>query len=258
MSTDTMTWPPNEKLLVHIRESKYDGLLPYYYPAHLFPELEPLKANWQAIRDEVLQYEKSHGHIKGLNTYSPPELSSDVSWSNIYLENFMWRFHKNRKFFPFICGVLDAIPNCTLAAISVLSPHSTIKPHYGDTNGIIRCHLGLIIPEKYPACGIRVGNEEKGWTEGEMIFFSEAHLHTTWNNSDKRRYVLVVDIVPQFMAERKAEICSKVLGAQTFVYFENKIPLLKKISEKTLGKVHLVVSALWRIFLPVQRRLKFL
>ncbi|HXH20135.1 MAG TPA: aspartyl/asparaginyl beta-hydroxylase domain-containing protein [Chitinophagales bacterium] len=255
---NAISWPENEKLLVHIRESKYDGSLPCFYPAHLFPEVEPLKKNWKAIRDEVLTYERQHGLIKGLNTYSPPELSSEVSWSNIYLENFTWRFHKNRKYFPVTCAALDKIPNCTLAAISVLSPHSTIMPHYGDTNGIIRCHLGLVIPDKHPVCGIRVGKEEMGWAEGETLFFTEAHQHTTWNNSDKRRYVLVVDIIPQGLAERKSELCSKVLGAQTFVYFEKRFPFLKNISGSALKATHLLLSALWRMYLPVQRRLKFL
>ena len=253
LNTDT-----KEKLKVYIRESKYDGNLPFFYSDNMFPQLEQLKINWRAIRDEIINYEKQNGNITGLNTYSPPELSSNISWSNIYLENFLWRFHKNRKYFPITCKLLNQIPDCTLAAISILSPHSEIKPHYGDTNGIIRCHLGLVIPESYPICGIRVGDEEKGWKEGEFVFFTEAHLHTTWNNSSERRYLLVIDIIARNVSENVFDLCSKVLGAQTFNFFEKRYSILKNISDRNLKIIHFFLSGLWRVYLPIQRRLKFL
>ena len=247
-----------ENLQVFIRESKYHGTLPCFYSAGDLPDLEPLKFNWKKIREEVMDFEKIHGEIKGINTYSPPDLSSDVGWSNIYLENFMWRFHVNRKNFPFTCSIIDKIPNCTYGAISILSPNSVIKPHYGDTNGIIRCHLGLIIPDTHPLCGIKVGDEEQGWAEGELTLFTESHLHTTWNNSSKRRFILVVDIVPAFILQTRYSVCSKVLGAQTFNYFEMRIPILKNIPESFLGFIHFTLSALWRIYLPIQRKIKVL
>lgn len=253
-----LQWPDNEPLTIFIRDSKYEGLLPCFYPSDKFPELKILLENWKEIQQEVFEYEKLRGDIKGLNTYSPPELSSEVSWSNIYLENFMWKFHKNRKDFPKTCALLYQIPNCTLAAISVLSPQSTIKPHYGDTNGIIRCHLGLSIPDAYPICGIKVSDEEMGWEEGKIVLFTEAHLHTTWNFSDKRRYLLVIDIVPDFITVSKLTLCSKVLGAQTYNYFEKKIPILKKIPQRKLYPIHYLLSLCWKLYLPLQRRLNFL
>lgn len=245
-----------EDLQVFIRESKYNGILPCFYSDSDFPELKLLKSNWKKIRDEILDFEKKYGAVKGINTYSPPDLINDVGWSNIYLENFMWRFHKNRKNFPFTCSLIDTIPNCTYSAFSILSANAAIKPHYGDTNGIIRCHLGLIIPDNYPVCGIRVRDEERGWAEGEFTLFTEAHLHTTWNNSSSRRFILVVDIIPAFMEQNRYSVCSKVLGAQTFNYLEMRIPLLKKIPDAFLGFIHVVFSSLWRLYLPVQRKIK--
>ena len=93
----------------------------------------------------------------------------------------MWKFYKNRRNFPLTCEILDKVSSLSFAGFSVLMPNSTISPHYGDTNGIIRCHLGLVIPEPYPICGIKVANSERGWNEGEFTVFTEAHLHTTWN-----------------------------------------------------------------------------
>lgn len=251
--------PRSEKLLVFIRENQYEGKLPPFYEAKEFPELAPLQANWKAIRDEIMAFEKRQGHIYGINSneYVSAQFEG-INWSNMYLENFMWRIHRNRKHFPLICSLVDQIPNCTLAVISVLSPHSSIKPHYGDTNGIIRCHLGISVPAPLPECGIRVGQEERGWANGEFTLFTEAHEHTAWNRTEGKRYVLIVDIVPRFIAESKIQVCSRVLGAQTFNYLEKRFPFLAKIPGNRLGIIHFFLTYLWRAYLPIQRRIKFL
>jgi hypothetical protein len=176
----------------------------------------------------------------------------------MYLDNFMWRFHANRKHFPTICSVVDQIPNATLAVLSILSPHSSIKPHYGDTNGIVRCQLGLSIPGPPPDCGIKVADEQRGWTEGKLTLFTEAYLHSVWNNTNEKRYLLIVDIVPSYIPESKISVCSKVLGAQSLNYLENRFSILKKLPLSVLPPLHWILSFIWRIYLPLQRRVPFL
>jgi aspartyl/asparaginyl beta-hydroxylase (cupin superfamily) len=252
-------WDNGEKLFISIRDTKYEGNLPAFYPPQYFPELNILLDNWQAINEEVMNYEKQIGAIHGIN--SNPYVSAQfegVNWSNMYLDNFMWRFHKNRKHFPLICKLVNQIPNCTLTVLTVLSPNTTVKPHRGDTNGIIRCHLGLNIPAPYPICGIRVGQQEQGWEEGKLTLFTEALLHSVWNYSTGKRYLLIVDIVPSFMTPRKLEICSKVLGGQTINYLDKRFPLFQKIPDNSLPVFHFIFAFLWRLYLPIQRQLKFL
>jgi aspartyl/asparaginyl beta-hydroxylase (cupin superfamily) len=247
-----------EDLLIHIRESKYSGALPCFYQAGDFPELQALQENWQLIWEEVKAYENNKGHITGMNVYTPPDLSSPSAWNNIYFDNYSWRFHQNRKHFPKTSALLDALPGCTHSGISVLSPNSSIAAHYGDTNAVIRCHLGLYIPAPFPDCGIRVGKEEKGWTAGELVIFTEAHYHTAWNHSPERRYLLIFDFIHPKWEKQKYNICAQVLGAQTYVYFEEKFPVLKKIPARFLSFIHRPLSMLWRMYLPLQRSFKFL
>ena len=248
----------DEKLLIHIRESKYDGPLPRFYSEEDFPEVELIKKNWEVVREEVINYEINYGKISGMSTYTPPDLSGENAWNNIYFDNFMWRFHNNRKRFPKTCSFLDQLPGCTHSGISVLSPQSTIEGHFGDTNAVIRFHLALSIPEPYPACGIKVGDEERGWKDGEFTIFTEAHYHTAWNHTNHRRYMLIFDLIHPKWARKKYWICGSVLGAQTYVYFENKFPVLKKLPEWVLPFIHLPLSILWTLYLPIQRGLKFL
>lgn len=243
----------NEDLLIHIRESKYEGSLPYFYDQKDFPELSLIKDNWPLILEEVRNYEKRCGDITGMNTYTPPDLSSDNAWNNMYFDNYMWRFHTNRKHFPKTCQLLDQIPGCTHSGISVLSPYSAIAGHYGDTNAVIRCHLGLHIPAPFPDCGIQVGSEKQGWANGELTVFTEAHYHTTWNQTPERRYLLIFDIIHPKWKGQEHKICSRVLGAQTYVFFENKIPILKKLPDSILHPFHRLLSLLWYIYLYLSR-----
>jgi aspartyl/asparaginyl beta-hydroxylase (cupin superfamily) len=259
MSLLVANYPKKEKLVFLKREEKYNGSLPCFYSPEWFPELQPLKDNWTAIRDEILHFEKSNGAITGLdsNPYVAPQFNG-VNWSNVFLENFMIRHHRSREKFPVTSSVIDQIPNCSFAVISVLSPHTTILPHYGDTNSIVRSHLGLVIPAGLPYCGARVGNEEQGWADGELTLFTEAYLHGTWNHTDKKRYVLVVDIVPVFHEVSKISVCSNLLGAQSYNYLERRFPFLKNIPDSMLGIFCSFLAFMWRLYLPIQRRVEFL
>jgi len=245
-----------EPVYVYIRENIYRGNLPEFYDENDFPELSELKAHWKEIRDEIFRVESMSGQLTGHHTYNTPPISGELNWTNFYLDNFMWRSHGNYDLFPFTSNLIRQIPNLTLASVSILSGQSTVNPHYGDTNGIVRCHLGLKIPAAYPECGIRVGNQERGWKEGEFVVFTEAHLHEVWNKTDERRYLLIIDIIPDFFKISKIRLSSKVLGAQTYIFMENKLKFLKKSPPVVAKSLYHLFSFLWRLYLPLQRKFR--
>jgi aspartate beta-hydroxylase len=78
-----------------------------------------------------------------------------------------------------------------LVYFSRLAPHSRVAPHSGPTNMRVRVHLGIDIP---PDCGIRVGDSSASWDEGKCIAFDDSFPHEVWNESDRERIVLVVDL----------------------------------------------------------------
>ncbi len=258
MTTTEYSWPKGEEL-VYVRPpvEEYHGKLDCFYSPELFPELIPLKENWKAIRDEILQYEKNSGVMQGTSIYTVPPTSGG-EWTVKYLMSFMLKYHKNRKDFPLICSIVDKIPNVVFTSISILSPHTEIKPHYGDTNGIVRAHLGLIIPAPYPTIAMRVGEEEHGWKEGELLCFINVQRHSVWNRSAERRYVLMVDFVPKLLLHRQMEICSKGLGSQSFILVYNTIFFVKYLPAFVHNLMCQAATVFWRLFLPIQRKLKFL
>jgi len=65
--------------------------------------------------------------------------------------------------------VLGLIPGSTTGFFSILSPHKHIPPHRGPWAGVLRLHLGLMVPEPrhqvphpHRERGARVGGGEGG------------------------------------------------------------------------------------------------
>ncbi len=256
MTDKQFTWPEGEEI-VYLRPPKeeYYGKLPNFYANEWFPELNPLKENWEAIRDEILAYEKERGAITGMDSYSPAAVSGN-DWSTINLMSYGVLFHNNRKKFPLLAKLTDQIANITTVTISVLSPHTEIKPHFGDTNGVIRAHLGLVVPDPYPTIAMKVGDEVRGWENGELLMFTIVQRHSVWSRSDKRRYLLIVDFVPKVIGDRQNEICTKTLGSQTYIFLYKRIGLFKHFPEFMVRFLCFSFYILWIFLLPIQRRIK--
>lgn len=244
-----------EQQLYFLKEEAYNGTHNYFYHSKNYPAIVDLENNWKTIREEVLGIitDKELNEIKNLN---PPYLSHPDAWKNIYFYNFGWKKHLNCERFPKTHQLLKQIPNMIFGGITILEPNSRVLPHNGETNTTIRCHLGLKIPAPLPICGVRVGNEEQSWEEGKVMMFSDAHYHTTWNESNERRFVLVFDIVRPEYAHDKKWVCAKSLGALSLKYFYSKCPKIKGLPYPILGFFHNIFSTLWFLYLPLQNKLK--
>ena len=76
---------------------------------------------------------------------------------------------------------------------SYYEPGKHLPPHRGPYNGVLRFHLGLIVPPEPDKIGIRVSDQLCHWEEGKALIFDDAYEHEAWNHSDKVRVVLFVD-----------------------------------------------------------------
>jgi beta-hydroxylase len=79
--------------------------------------------------------------------------------------------------------------------ISILSPRKHILDHRGPYKGVLRYHLGLIVPEDAESCRIRVGDDFRHWEEGKSMIFDDTFNHEVWNDTDETRVVLFVDVL---------------------------------------------------------------
>lgn len=256
MNSTEYIWPEGEKL-VYVRPpvEEYNGNLDYFYSSDLFPELKPIKENWKQIRDEIIEYEHKYGNIAGQDSLNAAEVKGEP-WTLIYLKSFSREYHKNKKKFPVTAAAFDSVPSIVFAGISILPPNTHILPHYGDTNGIIRAHLALIVPAPYPTIAIKVGDEETGWTEGEILCFVNVQKHEVWNKSDQRRYVIMFDFVPKVLSHRTLEICSKGLGSQSYNYFYKKFAWYRKLPVKFHELNIWAFTQIWKTYIVLNKVLK--
>ena len=93
---------------------------------------------------------------------------------------------------------------------SLLAPHTHIPAHTGVANTRLVCHLPLIVP---PGCRFRVGESVREWREGEAFVFDDTIEHEAWNDSDKLRVVLILDLWPPALGEAERAAVSAVIAA---------------------------------------------
>ena len=115
-------------------------------------------------------------------------------WKVFPLRAFNLRAKKNCERVPETARVLDEIPRVTTAWISILGPHAHIPRHSGYTRGILRCHLGLVVPESNERCEMEVGDTRVRWEVGKCVIFDDRCKHEVWNDTDEERVLLLLDV----------------------------------------------------------------
>lgn len=105
-----------------------------------------------------------------------------------------YRVEEARCLYPRAAQALDAIPGLQTAFFSVLRPGAHLPLHRGPYKGVVRYHLGLVVPEDARACRIQVGGIERHWEFGRGMFFDDSYPHQVWNETPQTRVVLFLDV----------------------------------------------------------------
>lgn len=235
-----------EPLWFYVTNNWYTGKMPNFFDVSNMPSTNILERNYERIKAEVLEfYEKDADSLKPNFT---PYKYKEEGWRTINLYGFMMQYPDAIKKFPVINEIVTSIPNMVTAQIAVLQPHTRVKAHFGDSNAIIRNHLGIIVPGSYPQLGFRNGSVEKCWEEGKVLAICIAHRHYVWNNTDHKRIILLVDVINPVFANKKHYICAGLLGAAVLKVITTKFPITKKAP---VILVHLIHQSLTLIFISV-------
>lgn len=143
-----------------------------------------------------------------------------------------FKFKKHLELFPLIDEKLSNIPNLVSASVSILEPNSRLLPHNGNSNGIMRYHLGLKIPAQMPDIGFIIAGQEVSWQEGKGFMFCNMHVHSVHNLTNKRRYILMLDIVrPEFTSIKK-KICAHTIAQILTNITADKVRFLLNIKKE--------------------------
>jgi aspartyl/asparaginyl beta-hydroxylase (cupin superfamily) len=198
-----------------------------FYERGEFPWMAALEAKTEVIRDELLGIVGDdlafRPYVRSDGARPPKEfgrLRDRLDWSAYFLIEDGAVQPEAAARCPATLEALSTVPlcradGCTPSVLfSVLRPGARIPPHTGHNNARLICHLPLIVPE---GCGLRVGNETRPWSPGQMLIFDDSIEHEAWNDSGELRAVLLFDIWrPELSLEERDLVAATLMAVNAY------------------------------------------
>ena len=168
-----------------------------FFPLERFPWVEYIERNSDVIREEVERLLDDRDALPNFQDISKDqiEITDDDRWKTFFLYGYGFAAEANIARCPQTAKLCRQIPGMKTAFFSILAPGKHLPPHRGPYKGVMRYHLGLLIPEPAEQCGIRVDTQTRHWAEGSSMIFDDTYEHEAWNDTDGTRVVLFVDFV---------------------------------------------------------------
>jgi hypothetical protein len=188
-----------------------------------FPWVSSLKEASPRIRTELSSYVAAARQFRSEDGI----LSNPGRWKSILL--FPREMEAGlRSQFPETCRALDSIPGIVNYSFLRLEGKSTVKPHHGQTDAVVRCHLGVTIPGSLPDTAMEVDGEPRAWGEGEVLLFNDAYLHTAYNGTDKPRDILIFDVWRPELGDDVGHLEEGQAQLQRILSMADKAPFISK------------------------------
>jgi len=178
---------------------------PPVYDNAAFPWAKEVEKAWPQIRaelDRVLVRQSELPSFQDIST-DVQTISKDNRWKTFFLVGFGVKSdvgfgvksEQNIQACPETWKAVQKIPGLKTAMFSIFEPGKHLPAHRGPYNGVLRLHLGMIVPEPADKLAIRVKDQICHWQEGKALIFDDAYEHEAWNHTDKTRVVLFIDFV---------------------------------------------------------------
>lgn len=170
---------------------------PPIYDKALFPWVAEVEKDWEGIRKELETVMLRRDELPSFHEISKDvaTITADDQWKTFFFESYGIKCEESIRDCPQTARALAKIPGLTTAMFSILSPGKRIPAHRGPYNGVLRFHLGLIVPKNRENVKIRVDEQFYHWAEGEGVVFDDSFDHEVWNDTDAIRVVLFVDFL---------------------------------------------------------------
>jgi beta-hydroxylase len=168
-----------------------------FFEVEQFPWAAKLERDWAKIRAELDNVLKDQEHLPNFQDISVDQatMTTDDRWKTYFLYGYGFKSEANCAACPETARLCKEIPGMKTAFFSILAPGKHLPAHRGPYKGVMRYHLGLLIPEPADKVAIRVDTETRHWAEGKSMIFDDTYDHEAWNDTDKTRVVLFVDFV---------------------------------------------------------------
>lgn len=168
---------------------------PCVYDNGQFPWVREIEREWPLIRAELDRLLLRKDELPAFHDIAPgvAAISRDNDWKTFLLTAYGLTSEHAIALCPQTWRIMRNIPGLITVMFSIFEPGKYLKPHRGPYNGVLRLHLGLIVPEPRDQLAIRVGSQVCHWEEGKALIFDDAYEHEAWNRTSQPRVVLFVD-----------------------------------------------------------------
>ena len=167
-----------------------------------FPDHELFAHNWHKIRDECLGVMQDVGSVprfhEVMEVQRPLSTHGDKYWRLFLLKAYGSNHRSNQTKCPFTAALLKQSRSVQSAAFSILEGRKHIPIHSGPFRGILRYHLGLVIPRNAdgnPSNRLKIDGIVHELREGGELLWDDTYAHEAWNDSEAVRAVLALDVI---------------------------------------------------------------
>lgn len=165
------------------------------YDSADFGWVPAVESHWSAIRNELEAVMRERSRLPSFHEILDEvrTITDDDQWKTYWLVGAGLDCRENAARCPQTMRALAQIPGVINAFFSILAPGKIIPAHRGAYNGILRYHLGVVVPEPRWMAGIRIADRICHWEEGRSLIFDDSFNHEAWNCTAGWRVVLFVD-----------------------------------------------------------------
>jgi len=157
-----------------------------------FPWTQAFRDHWRSILGEFRDYTCTR-KLPAYRRLDEGLAVNTKGWRVLFLRAFGTDMDAMARF-PTVKRLLKTSGvKCTTAFFSRLEPGTRIPAHCGVYKGVLRYHLGLVVPAKWDQCFIDVAGQRLHWREGEDLIFDDMFPHFVENNTEEDRVVLFLD-----------------------------------------------------------------
>ena len=167
-----------------------------------FPEYRLFEEQWRDIREECLllmgemdsvpQFHELMQEQADLSKYG------DKYWRMCVLRAYGTDNTANQARCPATAALLRDRAHILSATLSFLEAHKHIPAHRGPFRGILRFHLGVVIPKKADgstSSRLMIDGKIYPLVEGGTLLWDDTYEHAAWNDADSIRAALLLDVV---------------------------------------------------------------
>lgn len=169
-----------------------------FFESRQFAWARDLESHWKVIHQELMEVLAEGERIPTVQAVIGPNvahLNKDNGWRTFFFHGYGVQAKDNCRRCPETARLINRIPGMNSALFSILEPGSHIPNHMGEYAGILRCQLGLIVPEPQERCRIQVSDTVTHWEQGKCLIFDDTYPHEVWNDTSGKRVVLFVNFL---------------------------------------------------------------